>query len=190
MPKLIGIAGKAGSGKDAIADHLWEHHSFLKMAFADALKLSASSMFGIDLNYFYDRDKKEERIEYWGLSPRQIAQLLGTEAVRGVFGDDFWVRRWYLSFLLMKDTDHVVVPDVRFELEAEFIRRLGGTILHVRRPTAGLQGMDGLHVSERGIRHDSNDLVIDNDGTLDDLYSKADQLPLLVKDCDWDGDYV
>ena len=187
MPKLIGIAGKAGSGKDAIADRLWEHHSFLKISFADPLKLAAAAMFGLDLSHFFDREEKEAKIKYWGLSPRQMAQLLGTEATKPVFGDDFWVRRWYLSFLLMKDTDHVVVPDVRFELEAEFIRRLGGTILHVRRPTAGLQGMDGLHVSERGIRHDSNDLVIDNDGTLDDLYSKADQLPLLVKDREGDA---
>jgi len=151
MPKLIGIAGKAGSGKDAIADHLWEHHSFLKMAFADPLKLAAAAMFGLDLSHFFDREEKEAKIKYWGLSPRQMAQLLGTEATKPVFGDDFWVRRWYLSFLLMKDTDHVVVPDVRFELEAEFYpppRRHDPASFAAR--LAGLQGMDGLHVSERG----------------------------------------
>jgi hypothetical protein len=63
-----------------------------------------------------------------------MLQLLGTEATKPVFGDDIWLKRWFLSYSAVRDTDHVVVPDVRFDVEADAIRRLGGTIIHIVRP--------------------------------------------------------
>ena len=104
--KLVGLSGLAGSGKDTAADYLWERYAFAKLAFADPLRAAASDMFGVQLEVFHDRTKKDKVIDYWGMTPRQMLQLLGNDAVKPVFGHDIWARRWLLSYNFLKDTDH------------------------------------------------------------------------------------
>ena len=172
--KLIGITGKTRSGKDTVAKYLWEQHEFSRIALADPLKIAARSIFGLSHEQVFDDSLKEEVIPYWGMSPRQLFQQLGTEAVKGTFGEDTWVRRWLISYSVLSKTDHVVVPDVRFDIEAETIRNLGGIIIEVQRGP-GLVGSTGDHVSEHGLST-LPDVVISNDGTLDELYSVVDAL--------------
>ena len=45
--KLIGLCGPAGSGKDTVADYLVAHHGFIKLAFADRLRLEICNAWGI-----------------------------------------------------------------------------------------------------------------------------------------------
>jgi hypothetical protein len=172
--KLIGITGKARSGKDTIAKYLWEKHEFTRIAIADPLKFAARAIFGLSHEQVFDDSLKGEVIPYWGMSPRQLFQQLGTEAVKGTFGEDTWVRRWLMSYYVISKTDHVVVPDVRFDIEAETIRTLGGIIIEVRRGP-GLVGSTGDHVSEHGLST-LPDAVISNDGTLEDLHAVVDAL--------------
>jgi hypothetical protein len=70
------------------------------------------------------------------------------------------------------------VTDVRFDNEAALIRSLGGTILHVRgeRELAGLVGDTVKHASEAGVTQHKDDLLVWNDGSYSQLYSKLDQL--------------
>lgn len=172
--KLIGITGKARSGKDTIAKHLWAEHQFTRIALADPLKMAARNIFGLTHAQTMDDDLKETIIPYWGLSPRQIFQLLGTEAIKGTFGELTWVKRWAISYDLLKNTDHVVVPDVRFDCEASAIRALGGVIVEVQRGT-GLTGSTGDHASELGLSS-LPDFVIDNSGTIDELCAVVDKI--------------
>ena len=174
--KLIGFTGVAGSGKDTAADYLWERYGFLKMSFADPLKRAASQIFGIKLELLYDRDKKEEVIDFWKMSPRQILQVLGTEAVKPHFGADIWIKRFLLSYSVVCKTDDVAIPDVRFNLEAEALRGMGGTVVHIVRPGAGLTGAAAQHASEAGVIVAPEDYVIHNDGTVEDLYEKLEGL--------------
>lgn len=174
MKKLYGITGLAGSGKDTVADYLGLDHAFTKIAFADPLKAAAASMFGLDHRHFHDRRLKEVPHPYWGLSPRRLLQLLGNDAAKPHFGNDIWVKRWKLSYDAVRDTDNVVVPDVRFELEAEHIRAAGGVIIHITRPNAGLDGEHGQHASEAGIKFRDGDYLLYNDGDLVDLYDEVD----------------
>jgi dephospho-CoA kinase len=57
--KLIGITGKARSGKDTIARHLWAQHAFTRIAFADPLKLAAQSIFGLTHDQTWNDDLKK-----------------------------------------------------------------------------------------------------------------------------------
>lgn len=173
---LIGIAGKAGSGKDTVAEHLWTEHGFLRTAFADPLKAAAVEIFGLSHNHFTDRTLKEAPMEFWGMSPRQILQIMGTEAMKPHFGDDVWLKRWFLTYKMFKDSDHIVVSDVRFDLEADAIRKLGGLILHLERPTETLTGETAQHVSESGITVHKEDVTIVNDGTIEGLRMALDML--------------
>lgn len=59
MPNLIGLIGKAGSGKDTVAGFLVEKHGFAaRLAFADKLKVIIADAFDVPLEHFNDRDKK------------------------------------------------------------------------------------------------------------------------------------
>lgn len=169
--KLIGITGKARSGKDTIARMLFAQHAFTRIAFADPLKLAAQQMFGLSKEQTWGDHKKEEVIPYWGMSPRQMFQLLGNEAVNPVFGADIWIKRWSMSYAIFRDTDDIIVPDVRFDHEAAHIRSLGGVIVEVLRGP-GLVGSTGDHVSERGLST-LPEYTIDNNGTLEDLRVKV-----------------
>lgn len=173
MKKLIGITGLAGSGKDTVADYLHSQYGFMKVAFADPLRLAASNIFGVDHRCFTDRKLKEEPHPDWGLSPRRLLQLLGNDAVKPVFGEEIWVKRWQMTYGVVKHSDHVVTPDVRFEPEATHIREQGGIILHLKSQRGGLQGETARHSSEAGVEILPGDHVIHNDGSFAELYTKV-----------------
>lgn len=188
--KLIGIAGKAGSGKDTVANRLVEKHGFVRYAFADPIKRGLDAMFGLDANYFEDRSLKELPIPRLGdKSPRQLAQWLGTEYGRHLVADDLWVRlaeREFDYYRNMNETSFfsrthwyrgMVVPDVRFENEADWIRSKGGVVLHLTRP-----GVDGVaaHVSESGVPRCPEDVVLVNRGTIQDLHTNLDTMMQLL----------
>ena len=170
--KLIGLTGKARSGKDTIAAYLWHSAGFTRIAFADPLKLAAQNIFGLTDGQTWDDELKEVVIDRIGMSPRQIFQKLGTEAVRNVFGEDTWTKRWMVGYSLFEESDDIVVPDVRFDNESGLIRSLGGVIVEVRRGP-GLVGSTGTHPSEHGLST-LPDFVIENNGTLDDLYAQVE----------------
>ena len=173
--RLIGITGKARSGKDAAATFLWAQYAFTRIAFADPVKMSAQAKFGLTQKQTWDDSLKEVVIPHWNMTPRQMFQLEGTEAGRNVFGYDIWLKRFLLTYNLLKDTDDIVVPDVRFDNEAELISSLGGIIIEVRRGHAGLSGSAGAHISESGLSLPA-DHVIDNNGTLEELHAKFEAI--------------
>ena len=173
--KLIGITGKARSGKDAVAKFAWAQYGFTRIAFADPVKMAAQAKFGLTAEQTWRDDLKEVVIPHWGMTPRQIFQMEGTEAGRNVFGGDLWIKRFMLSYNLLKHTDDIIVPDVRFDNEASAIRSLGGIVIEIRRGVAGLTGASGAHVSESGLSLPA-DHVIDNNGTLEELYAALDTI--------------
>lgn len=172
MNKVIGIQGFARSGKDTIADYILKHDIYVhKYSFADPIKDTVAHLFDIPRDDL-DGDNREEVLPQWGLSIRQILQRFGTESMRDVFGDDFWIKKAQLTLdnIIM---DTLVIPDVRFENEAEFCRA-NGILIRVTRPAAdGLVGDVG-HSSELGIRDNTSDFYIYNNSSLDNLYAKID----------------
>lgn len=174
MTTLFGLTGPAGCGKDTIAERLMAMHGFVPTAFADPLRSAASEAFGVDYNDFIDREKKDAVNAYWGMSPRQMLQKTGTEAMRGTFGPEFWIRRWALTYNEIRDVASCVVSDVRFENEAEMVRDCGGTVIHIWRP--GVGDLEGDHASGRGIQFYEGDIVLGNDRDIKALFEKVDAL--------------
>ena len=174
MTKLFGLTGPAGCGKDTIAERLMALHGFVPTAFADPLRSAASEAFGVDYEDFTDRAKKDTVNAYWGMTPRQMLQRMGTEAMHSAFGPEFWIRRWALTYNEIRDVASCVISDVRFENEADMVRDCGGTIIHVWRP--GIELVEGNHVSGRGITLREGDIVIGNDADIKALFEKVDNL--------------
>ena len=173
--KLIGITGKARLGKDCAAKFLWAQYGFTRIAFADPVKMAAQAKFGLTTEQTWSDELKEVVIPHWNMTPRQMFQMEGTEAGRNVFGGDLWIKRFMLSYNLLKHTDDIIVPDVRFDNEYSSLKSLSGIIIEVRRDVAGLSGSAGAHVSESGLSLPA-DYVIENNGTLEELHEKFEAI--------------
>lgn len=169
---LIGITGRAGSGKDLvksiIKDKIYPNYSTVR--FADKLKQAAEVMFGWTQEQIEDRDFKEAIDPVWGFSPRKAMQLLGTEYGRGL-REDLWIHSVRV-LLQSPSTEGLIVSDVRFDNEAEFIRENGGTLLHIQRPNGDETALS-THASEIPVTILPSDKVIINDGTISELTQRV-----------------
>lgn len=125
-------------------------------------------------------------INFHAFTGREYLQNMGTEAGRTLFGLDFWVDQvlprpvdhtpgmdWedhvaqnaiHLGSMY-PDIDVLAITDLRFQNEAERVKKLGGVIWEVQRPGVESDG----HSSEQRLPEELVDHVIVNDGTLDDL---------------------
>jgi len=170
--KLIGLTGKAGAGKDTVADYLVHTLSgTVKMAMAGTLKAMLTAAGLLEPN---DRADKERIIPGFTFSWRQAAQRLGTEWGR-TLDPEIWLKLVPLKLDVIRAADErigddtlVVISDIRFENEADMVRQMGGAIWHIAGREADL-GENVGHVSEAGILfYPDQDELIDNRGTLEE----------------------
>lgn len=171
--KLIGLTGADGSGKGKFADHMVKEFGYVKLGFADkvcelALKLNPiiwKLPFPQRLKAIVDKKgwTKAKRIP----GVRRYLQWLGSDVGRVVFGEDIWIStlKPTLAELLRKGTS-VVITNVRFENEAQFIESLGGSIVLISRPGVGPVND---HKSDAGEAFKHAVFTVTNDGTQRDL---------------------
>ena len=160
---IIGLAGQAGSGKDTVADIICGELGYRRLAFADPIKLAAIELFGLTNYQISTRALKEQPVPYWGLSPRQIMQRLGTEVGRSIH-PDVWTR-YAARRMATQRASGWVITDCRFDNELRMVRQHGGRVWWVDREAAPVAD----HASESSITAGDADLVVDNNGTLDEL---------------------
>lgn len=172
-PKLIGLSGYAGSGKDTACNALMAN-GYASLAFADPMRRMLRELLLCsvgDDSYMDFRKLKEHEIPGLGVSYRHLAQTLGTEWGRAL-GQDFWIRiaEATISQRLRMAGDkpmNFVVSDVRFANEAAWIREQGGVIWRIERAsTVPVRA----HVSEQELYLFHADDVLQNDGSINDLY--------------------
>lgn len=164
--KIIGLAGKAGCGKDTVAKYLEDTRGYEHLSFAYPIKAALSAMLNINFVYM-DRETKEKPIQELGVTPRRLMQTLGTEWGRDLIHPDIWIKA--LEMNIKGDT---VISDVRFPNEAKWIKRHGGMLIYIRRPHTDPVEQ---HSSETGLSSDHADVSIINNGSISDLYDKVDK---------------
>ena len=200
---IIGVCGFIGSGKDTVADYLVNFHEFRRESFASTLKDAVAAVFGWDRTMLEGRTKaarewREEVDQWWAerldmptLTPRWVLQYWGTEVCRKAFHDDIWIAS--LENKLRNSKDHVVISDCRFPNETQSIRNAGGKIVWVQRgdlpdwyetAVSANQGsnvavqslkMMKIHASETAWIGTKFDHILDNNGSIDDLYKKISE---------------
>jgi hypothetical protein len=138
---IIGVVGFIGSGKGTVADILVNKKDFTKISFADSVKDATAAIFGwprslLEGDTDESREFRETKDEWWSektgkyITPRNMLQLIGTEAGRDVIHPDVWVLSVERKIGMYKN---VVIPDVRFPNEMNFIQKMGGFVVRVRR---------------------------------------------------------
>lgn len=171
---LIGIAGKARSGKDTVGQYIADRWGMLQMSFAEPLKWGLQAMLGLPMDYI-NGPNKEEIIPAFDASPRKMLQTLGTEWGRELVHTDIWVTVAHNRILHAQGQSpgvRAVFTDVRMPNEAAWIRN-NGLLVHILRPDAP---QVREHVSEAGLRVESGDRVIENNSDLETLYEKIDMM--------------
>lgn len=161
MTALLGITGKAGSGKSTAAQVLIDA-GWVRIKFADPLKDMLRAI-GLTEDQIEGHLKEVPCDLLQGKTPRWAMQSLGTEWGRWCIGERFWmdIARRKIA-LAMAAGLNVVVDDVRFENEAHIIRELGGLVLGISRNVNVISG----HVSENGTTVDMTHI---NNGTVAEL---------------------
>jgi len=194
---LIGVVGLIGSGKGTVSDRLDQKHNFRKDSFAKSLKDAVSSMFNWDREMLEgktdeSRAWREKPDVFWSkrfgkdVTPRWVLQYFGTEVMRQGMHDSIWID----SCMARYDGKPTVIADTRFENEIKTIREMGGSILLVKRgqdPDWFTDYVEGnvvpknVHLSEYAWAKSEYDHLITNDGTLEELHSKIDNLVISNK---------
>lgn len=162
---VIGIAGLARSGKDTLANHVFERLGFEsnKAAFADPVKDMLKSIGITDIEGY-----KEKEHPILGVTSRRMMQTLGTEWGRDTIGEGTWIN---LTRCKGEGKKFLIISDVRFSNEADFVRE-NGMLLHVY----GRGGIKGDHKSESGVPFKLGDFKIDNGCEVEYMLEQVDVL--------------
>lgn len=174
--QVVGICGKARAGKDTVANMLCEvgskstlitggANSRIVAPMAGALKSGIRAMFGALPN----DDEKENNVPGFDFTWRRAMQTLGTEWGRSL-DQDIWIKLQQHHLEANEDfAELFVVPDLRFDNEAEWLLANGGLLVKVVR-----EGVDAVeaHKSESGISY-TPDVVIENNGDLEQLRAQV-----------------
>lgn len=186
MIPLVGLTGPQGSGKSTVARFLFSAFGWKAVSLADPIRAGLQVMLGMHRHEFEDRALKDHTIDWHGKSPRQLLQSLGTEWGRHLVSESIWIdiaqREIDFAVRLNREYRGVVVSDIRFANEAEWIRSKGGVLWHLHDrifDRIGPANRQDYHQSEWGVRFASGDKIVDNSGTMDDLY---DQVLLLQRE--------
>lgn len=160
--QIVGISGKAGSGKDWIAQNLLIPRGFRQWSFAWHFKVWLVGQGKATL---------EEVFETKPPHIRKLMQEEGTERGRMVYGEDIWANTmyaWFQTINMYWGENKFVVPDVRFVNEVEAIHRLGGKVYRIYAPirvaNSSLSEEARNHISETALDgYKKFDGYIDND---------------------------
>lgn len=169
---IIGLSGYAGSGKDTVANYLVDDKGFVRVAFADAIKEAL-----LKLNPILENGLRlNENVIKYGWEPtkartetRRLMQVFGTEVGRNMFGSAFWVDMAFSKTMRHYPEDtNFVIPDVRFQNEADMIKERGGRVWRIERD--GIEPVNS-HSSETALDDYDFDLILRNNHSLETLFS-------------------
>ncbi len=130
---LIALGHKKLSGKSTVATILERDFGFKRISFAKKLKECLEVIFGFTHKQLYGSDK--ERIDpHWGISARTAMTKCG-DGFRELMGQDLWCRAIKLELdRRLERGERIVIDDLRYKNEANFVTSLGGENWKVYRP--------------------------------------------------------
>lgn len=140
--QVIGLSGKAGSGKDFIYSNYLKPRNFLQISLAWHFK---ADLIGKGVITF------EEAFVTKPPHTRTLLQMVGTELGRNVYGEKVWCNTliaWMDIYNHHWGITRFAIPDVRFVNELEFVQNdLDGRVIRIIAP--GRSGNSILDITQR-----------------------------------------
>lgn len=174
---VIGLTGKAQSGKTTFSDYLYSKlgkDCSALTSFAEPIKEMLKIIGVEDVDAY-----KTKNHPILGITSRIMMQSLGTEWGRNTVYEDIWVD---IAKSKGVGKEILIISDVRFENEAKYVRD-NGILIHLE----GRGGIDTKHKSESGIDFLLGDFFIRNNKDKERLYSQADSLLNLLGLTEYDS---
>lgn len=183
---VVGIMGNKGSGKGTIANRFVQK-GYIELSFANAVKKAVSNIFSWPFEMLKG-DTEESRLfreteDFWWseklekrITPRIILQQFATDIMRNKFDQNIWlltVEREIYNYEKLGQRKFVI-SDLRFENEHSWIKSFSNNkIISVSRPNK----IDcDNHESETSWISLERDYDLINDSTIEELYSKVDEI--------------
>ncbi len=191
--KVIAIAAQLGSGKDTVADYLakrlnekiwYAEDRWHRIGFAHAVKKVFMDTFRVSWSFIEEWKRKDEPPPGFDMSVRKSLQFIG-DGFRQI-KSNIWIETAF------RDDRNLIISDGRYINEAKAIKEHGGLVVIVHRP--GYENNDP-NPSESQIKpivdwcvqnaqegplqgdHVKNfDFFLKNDGTIEQLYNKIDNV--------------
>jgi len=188
-PLRLAFTGEAGHGKSTSTDYILSKIPGIELTFAGPLKKMISHVFMFNEDeekHLYNPLLKTVVLPAYGTSCRILAQKIGTEVMREdllrhipnlkLLGPTVWIHNMAKRLIINNDKN-IVVSDDRFPDEYEFLKSKKFTIVKILDPRK-LSVDQVKHASEQGSPYD---MLILNDGTLEQLYEKLSDLLILKR---------
>jgi putative phage-type endonuclease len=169
LPNIITISGYAQQGKDEVAFYLSSNYGYTRIGHADALKreLVELGVLGFPITEEEKKLKRQEIVDY------SIAQ-------KQEYGEDYWSERLVSELgFLTQDSPRIVIPDARYFgeiINARYLARQYGLTFAswgINRNNTPANEEERMSV---GYALQQTDAMIDNTGTMDQLYSNVSNL--------------
>lgn len=192
----IAITGKANTGKNTVSKIITEelnkdikdYSRFKTIAFADPIKAMVAQMFPtLPKEYLYGSSENRAK-EIPGafkngkpLTVRQLLIDLGTGVGRE-YKENLWLDVFDYTFKIAKSKKRqvVIVTDVRFRNEFDHLKKLEFFQIRVLRDSY-TKINHSSETNQDSIRDDEFDVVIENNGSLEELENKIKQIIPKIK---------
>lgn len=134
MPVIFGVSGVARSGKTTFCKHLINKLErsgvpSVSISFAEEVKrhLDSFTMEKLNISCFTENTEEKSII-------RPLLVCYATDVCRNKINENFWIKKVEKKIIsCINNKVVVVIPDVRYKNEMDWIKSLGGFVVHIQR---------------------------------------------------------
>ncbi|WP_447741912.1 deoxynucleotide monophosphate kinase family protein [Pseudomonas laurentiana] len=140
-----------------------------------SIRLATQAFFGFTNAQSWESASQEEVDSYWSITPNEAFELIRSLTLTNIKNyREIRAQRPVTPLetkqLSLERKSVVIIKDIRYENEADFWRSHNGVIWHIQRKAALKVAS---HSSEDGVQQKPLDLLIVNDGSLEELKEKV-----------------